>query len=107
VLARAPYELAEQSELAFAMAFFGVGDAVGELVELGRRVAFAGRDRLLSPKVLGNATGVAARDLDVPAEHARVADFQRRDPGRLAQARFELHHVLRAGACERRKLVEL
>src|SRR5262249_31458400 len=57
--------------------------------------------------MLGNARRVRARDLDVPAEDARVTQLERSDAGVFAELGLELDHALGAALGERGELVEV
>ena len=82
-------EIADQTReelgLARGRALLGVGQLVGERVEVVAREALAGRDRLLAPPRGGRLVDVRARHLDVPAEDAGVSELQAGDARRLAQ----------------------
>jgi hypothetical protein len=84
----------------------GRGDRPLELVQLLGRVALAVRDRLLAAEVGRHALEVRARDLDVVAEHPRVADLERRDAARDALALLEREQHITALARQAAQLVD-
>ena len=75
--------------------------------ELGGDVALGVGERLLAHVVGRHAVEVGARDLEVVAEDAVVADLERADAGALALAHLDLQDLALAALGEREQLVEL
>ena len=61
-------------------------DLIFQLLQFGRDVALARRQRLLAGEGIGHRVGVGAADLDIVAEHLVEADLQLGDAGLLAVA---------------------
>ena len=97
----------EDLELALEDALVGAEDLLFVFLQRRRDEALAAGDRLLAVVVGRHGAQVRLRDLDVVAEHAVVADLQRRDAGARALALLHLGDDLLAGAADRAQLVEL
>ena len=78
-----------------------------EVLELGRDVALGAFQRLAADVVGRRARGLAARELDVEAVHAVVADFEIRDAGTRALARLEVLEILIGVGADAPQLVQV
>ena len=67
----------------------GLGDLNFKLLEASGEITLAAGDGLLADVVLRHAGEMGARDLDVVAKYAGVADLEGRDAGSLAFFGFE------------------
>ena len=89
-------KLAQQRELSLTVQLLGVGDAIGQLVELTGRVALAGGHGLLAPVGLGDTSTLAAAHLDVPTKYPGKSHLERGNARLLLEPRLELHHAFGA-----------
>ncbi len=97
----------EQVELARGEALVGAEDLLLVLLERGRHEPLAAGHGLLADVVGRHRAEIRFRDLDVVAEHAVVADFERRDAGACTFGLFHRGDGFAAAAADGADLVEL